>query len=380
MSSALIRATPLDFDESLLAEDCTTAEASVRLRRLTALDATPIAAALNDADIAKTLANVPHPYRLSDAQDWLAGPARSRLAAAISVDGAFAGVVTLDDSDGTPARLGCWVAKPQQGRGVATLAVRGLIDLAFAATGIEAVSADAMPENAASARLLRRLGFRETGAVDAQALALGRAVRFVCFRLDRAAWAETQAMIETERMILRTPTMADAEETARLASDRPIGLSTAQTPTLGSLEEARAFTLRAARETRPANLRFLMRLKEGGALVGTVGWRSVEPGVVDLGFWLGADFRGRGLMTEGARAALEAAFRAGGAKAVRTCCRSADWASRQVVIRCGFQWEGSALVRPASGGSVAADQFRLDRETFLSFREWAPAAFRNACG
>lgn len=370
------------FDESLLHQDCTTAETIVRLRRLTALDAPAIAAGLSDFDVAKNLTHVPHPYRLSDAEDWLAGPARSgsTLAAAISVDGAFAGVVALDGSEGAPAQLGYWLAKPFWGRGIATLAARGLVDFAYAATDLEEVAAARMVDNPASGRVLEKLGFRDAGRIEARSLALGRNARFVASRLTRAAWMETQGSIETERMTLRAPSMADAQAIARLAGDRPIGLSTAQTPVLGSLEEARGFVLRAAREMRPANMRFLMRLKDDGALVGTVGWKSVEPGVVDLGFWLGVDHRGKGLMTEAARAVVEAAFRAGGAKAVRTSCRAADWPSRQVVIRCGFQWEGSGLVRPASGGPVAADRFRLDRETFLSFREWAPAAFRNACG
>lgn len=372
----------LAFDESLFAEDCTTAETPVRLRRLLPSDAPAIAAALNDFEIARTLANVPHPYRLADAETWLAGPARasSTLAAAISVDGAFAGVVALDGAEGAPAQLGYWLARERQGRGVGTLAARALVDFAFAATRIGAISAARTRDNAASAGVLAKLGFVEDGFVEAHSMALGRTVSFVTARLDRAGWAETQPIIETERLMLRTPVMADAEDCARLAADRPIGLQTANTPMLGAREEAERFVLRAARELKPGSLRFVMRLKETGEAVGTVGWRAVEPGVADLGFWLGVDYRGKGLMTEAARAAVEAAFRAGGVKAVRTSCRSTDWPSRQVIIRCGFQWEGSGLVRPATGGPVAADRFRLDRDTFLSFREWGPAAFRNASG
>ncbi|MFD1704546.1 GNAT family N-acetyltransferase [Methylopila henanensis] len=366
-----------DFDESLFAEDCMTAEPSVRLRRLTAADAPAIAGLLGDIAVSRNLGRVPHPYTLGDAEAWLAGLAtdRSGLRAAISVDGALAGVVSLTPAAGALG-LGYWLGAPYWGRGIGTLAIRSFVDFAFATTGIGVVEAAHMVDNPASGRVLAKAGFRPYGAMRARSLARRETVEHVTCRLRRAEWAEILPVIETDRLTLRTPTMADAEETARLAADRPIGLSTAQTPALGALDEARGFVLRAARDPRPANLRLLMRLKDSGALVGTVGWRAGEAGVVDLGFWLGVDYRGRGLMTEAARAALEAAFQTGAVRAVRTTCRATDWASRQVIIRCGFQWEGSGLVRPATGGPVAADRFRLDRETFQSFREWTPAAFR----
>lgn len=372
----------VSFAPSLFAEDCQTSSPSVRLRRLTAADAPAIAAGLSDFEVARNLGRVPHPYTLADAQAWFDQMAqdRSALCAGVSVDGALAGMVSLNPVGGA-LKLGYWLARPWQGRGIGTRAVGAFVDFAFAATGIPAAEALHMVDNPASGRLLRRLGFQPCGVTRERSLARRDTVEHVISRLTRADWAARQPAIETARLTLRTPTIADVEETARLPADRPVGLATAQTAAmLGQLDEARVFILRAAREPRPASLRLLMRLKETGELVGTIGWRAAEPGVVDLGFWLGVDHRGRGLMTEAARATIEAAFRWGAAEAVRTSCRSTDWATRQVIIRCGFQWEGSGLVRPSAGGPVAADQFRLDRDTFLSFREWTPAAFHLAAG
>ncbi|MFD1331654.1 GNAT family N-acetyltransferase [Methylopila musalis] len=370
------------FAPSLFAEDCLTASPAVRLRRLAPADAPAIAEGLSDFEVARNLGRVPHPYTLADAEAWFAGPAQDpdALRAGLSVNGALAGMVSLDPVGGA-MQLGYWLAKPFWGRGIATQAVGAFVDFAFAATRLGAVEALHMVDNPASGRLLRRLGFAPCGVTRERSLARRATVEHTLSRLTRADWTARQPAIETARLSLRTPTTADVEETARLPADRPVGLATAQTAAMiGQLDEARAFILRAAREPRPANLRLLMRLKETGALVGTIGWRAAEPGVVDLGFWLGVDHRGRGLMTEAARAAIEAAFRWGAADAVRTSCRATDWATRQVIIRCGFQWEGSGLVRPTSGGPVAADQFRLDRDTFLSFREWTPAAFHLSAG
>ncbi|WP_020187929.1 GNAT family N-acetyltransferase [Methylopila sp. 73B] len=364
------------FDEGLLLEDCTTAETIVRLRRLTLNDAPVIAAALSDVAVARNLTQVPHPYGLDDAEAWLKSVAghRDMLAAGVSVDGALAGVVAIDASGATP-ELGYWLAAPFQGRGVGRLAVRAFVDFAFATTDLATIAAGHMLDNPASGRLLERLGFQPTGETDVFSKARGATVRLARSTLARAAWVEGQPAIETPRLSLRMPTRADVAELAR-AAEAPFGLATAPFAELAFMADAQAFVLRAAREMRPTNLSLILRLKEDRTVVGGVGWRSVEPGVVELGFWLGAAHRGRGLMVEAARATLEAAFLGGGAKAARANCRASDWASRQVLIRCGFQWEGSTLVRPASGGSLAADRFRLDRDTFLSFREWAAADVR----
>lgn len=50
------------------------------------------------------------------------------------------------------------------GRGLATEAVAAAIDHVFATTDLETLTADVDPDNAASIRLLDRLGFRRTGS------------------------------------------------------------------------------------------------------------------------------------------------------------------------------------------------------------------------
>lgn len=60
------------------------------------------------------------------------------------------------------AELGFTVARPHQGRGYATEAVRCVLNRVFAA-GLRRVSAECDARNTASARLLERLGFRREG-------------------------------------------------------------------------------------------------------------------------------------------------------------------------------------------------------------------------
>ncbi|MNY83689.1 hypothetical protein D3C86_2266360 [compost metagenome] len=46
-------------------------------------------------------------------------------------------------------------------------------------------------------------------------------------------------------------------------------------------------------------------------------------------------------------------------------------ASRRVIQKCGFQFQGSGMVGSlALGGSIAVEWYRLDRKTWVSLRSW----------
>nr|WP_261405792.1 GNAT family N-acetyltransferase [Chenggangzhangella methanolivorans] len=177
---------------------------------------------------------------------------------------------------------------------------------------------------------------------------------------------------------MRPPVTADADEIALLSADPTLGLMTAAIPKPFTLEDARAFVLGSARRSRPASMTFSIRRRDVGDLIGGIGWAEGQGSEIELGYWLGAEHRGRGLATEAARAVLDAAFEMTGATAATARCRVTNPASRGVLERCGFQWEGAGFVRsPGAAGSVAVDVFRLDRDVFLSLKEWGLSA-RNA--
>jgi RimJ/RimL family protein N-acetyltransferase len=76
-----------------------------------------------------------------------------------------AGLLVLDDLDWID--LGFRFARPFWGRGLATQAASAWISTAFAKLGIESLGAFTHPDNAASIRVLEKLGFSSmrTGAV-----------------------------------------------------------------------------------------------------------------------------------------------------------------------------------------------------------------------
>lgn len=84
----------------------------------------------------------------------------------VLVDGEPAGRVNLNDvvrGAFQNAHLGYWVDVEQQGRGVATAAVRLVLEVAFGELGLHRVQAGTLVHNHASRRVLAKNGFSEIG-------------------------------------------------------------------------------------------------------------------------------------------------------------------------------------------------------------------------
>jgi ribosomal-protein-alanine N-acetyltransferase len=84
----------------------------------------------------------------------------------VTVDGEFAGQVTVGNvvrGSLCSAWIGYWVGTHVVGGGVATAAAALVVDHCFQAAGLHRLEATVRPENAASVRVLTKLGFREEG-------------------------------------------------------------------------------------------------------------------------------------------------------------------------------------------------------------------------
>ena len=84
----------------------------------------------------------------------------------IEVDGRFSGQLTIGNVTHGALRsawIGYWVSRQVTGGGVATAALALGLDHCFGAVGLHRVEATVRPENAASRRVLGKVGFREEG-------------------------------------------------------------------------------------------------------------------------------------------------------------------------------------------------------------------------
>lgn len=91
---------------------------------------------------------------------------RTAFAAAIVVEGRVVGRVTVGGIRWGAERggsIGYWISPDYAGRGIVPRAVRLLAEYAFA-QGLHRLEIAVRPENAASLRVVQKLGFREEGA------------------------------------------------------------------------------------------------------------------------------------------------------------------------------------------------------------------------
>ena len=162
--------------------------ARLRLRRLQESDREAVTAIAGDLAVSRWLAVVPHPYAASDFDDFLDIARADPLLWMIEHDGRLVGAISGGDA------LGYWLAPAVWGRGLMTEAAQPVIARSFDAPTREAMLADVHDGNAASARVLAKLGFVVEGPVTSTCRALNRSeVPARRMRLTRADWAARHA-------------------------------------------------------------------------------------------------------------------------------------------------------------------------------------------
>jgi RimJ/RimL family protein N-acetyltransferase len=181
-------------------------------------------------------------------------------------------------------------------------------------------------------------------------------------------------VLETERLLLRRPTLADVRAITRLANDRRIAENTRRLPYPYSEDHAIEFVRNAASDNR--GTAFL--IESNFAPVGVVGvdWR--EPDAPELGYWLGVEHWGQGFGTEAARATIDFTFEEFEVEHLVAGARVSNPSSRNVLEKCGFQWSGVELHRfEALGSSTPVDCFRLARSVWSSLKNWSSSTRRE---
>ena len=182
-------------------------------------------------------------------------------------------------------------------------------------------------------------------------------------------------VLETERLTLRRPTLADVKAIARLANDRRIAENTRRLPHPYSEQHAIDFVRHVA-DTQN-EVAFL--IEHNFAAVGAAGILFREPDFAEIGYWLGVEHWGQGFGTETARAVIDYFFEEFDHELLYGRARVANPMSRNILEKCGFQWTGVELHRfEALGSSSPVDCFRLSRSVWSSLKNWASAARREA--
>ena len=132
-------------------------------------DAPALVTAIADEAIVRNLATAPWPYRMRDAEAFLASP-RDPVLPSLLIFERGEGAPQLVGSCGLGRRpsgaveLGYWIARRFWGHGYATEAGAALVDIGRA-LGFRQLEASHFIDNPASARVLEKLGFESTGLI-----------------------------------------------------------------------------------------------------------------------------------------------------------------------------------------------------------------------
>lgn len=159
-------------------------------------DAAALHRLLNDWEVVRTLAVVPFPYQMADAEAWIAS-SRAQLeegsAYSMAITGTDNGTEMLVGGIGLrvsqamrTAELGYWIGRAYWGHGVASEAALRLVRWGMANLPIDSITASVATDNAGSITVLRRAGFRHVGDSMKMSVAYGAERRVLLFEATRA--------------------------------------------------------------------------------------------------------------------------------------------------------------------------------------------------
>jgi RimJ/RimL family protein N-acetyltransferase len=167
--------------------------------------------------------------------------------------------------------------------------------------------------------------------------------------------------IETQRLVLRPPRMEDAVYIAELANDADVARMTTGVPYPYRLADAQGFIAGRGGADPTRDLPLLIEHKEFGPIGMTGFHRHPTLRLMELGYWLGHTFRGRGFATEAAKAAVAWACEARGRRAVLSSHFVDNPASGRVLAKAGFLYTGAVEARFSRGRGRPVDSRMMVR-------------------
>lgn len=155
------------------------------LRALEDSDAPELAHLAGDWEVARMTARIPFPYSEALAREWMETLGPDEFVRVVTFQGTLVGAVGYVPNDDGSAEIGYWIGRPWWGQGFASEAAAALVRYCFAKAGFKRLTCCHFDDNAASARVIQKLGFRPNG--DSSAWSDARQAEFParCYELHR---------------------------------------------------------------------------------------------------------------------------------------------------------------------------------------------------
>ncbi len=172
-------------------------------------------------------------------------------------------------------------------------------------------------------------------------------------------------VLETKRLIMRPPHREDVDDLAAIGNERAIAEMTSRMPHPYSRDDAIAF-IEGFENGRYEGCIYAITETDTGRLIGMGAVENRERfGGLEIGYWLGKPYWGKGYATEAASALVDLAFRVTDTETVFAACRTNNPASRRVLEKQGFVLLGLDEMDSLAAGRVAIERHSLVREQWL---------------
>lgn len=181
-------------------------------------------------------------------------------------------------------------------------------------------------------------------------------------------------LLVSERLALRAPGTNDINAISHLANNINVASKVSRMPHPYTDKDAEAFIARVASGAMGKCVYAITR-NDTGAFIGCCGLQAQDSGDgLEIGYWLGEPYWNKGFATEAAQTLIDFGFRHFDTGFIDGRVRVMNIASRRVLQKSGFQFQGTGMAPSlAVGGMVAVEWFRLDRKTWGSLRAWGGA-------
>ena len=277
----------------------------------------------------------------------------------ITLDGRLIGIIEarLDDHR---AEIGYALARAAWGRGHATEAAQAVVDWALTQSAVRRVWAYVDTENASSARVLEKAGMSREGRVRAWFVPPAFGVPRDCWMYARVKAGHGEASrapavaddaapsgprltppftLETERLVLRRPTLGDADAVFAVYAKDPEVARYTSWSAHGDATDTRAF-LRRCHEMWERGRLFTWSItrRETGTIIGNTDIRP-DGHRAEIGYVLGRSAWGRGYATEAVTAVVTWGLAQPSLHRVWAVCDVENVASARVLEKAGMNRE-----------------------------------------
>ncbi len=245
--------------------------------------------------------------------------------------------------------IGYWLAQDFRGKGIMTEVVRTMLDYGFGMLGLRKIMLHCATTNAPSKAIAERIGFEHVAVLLSEDYVNGEYQDLHRFRLMRDQWQVRRTGLRFayplgDGLELRILQEEHAADLFRLVHHNREHLR----PWLPWVDNTNAIqdTLDFIKSglDQYAKLDGLqLGIWQGDQITGTVGYHrwDFRHGSTEIGYWLGEDFTGQGIMTRAVAALVDYAFEVLNLHRVEIRCAPQNLKSCAIPQRLGFTHEGT---------------------------------------